>query len=130
MALKYFRWLMIVFIVGGLFSAFRLGLDRGFEHTIGAEAYGRIGFATCAAITELAHQGQRGYICNHIVETVLAYAGLTGDEQALAALSKKYPDNLRDQTLIDNAIKKAVLFPLTPTHTQFRGAGSDDIGMV
>ena len=64
MALKYFQWLVIVFVVGGLFSAFRLGLDRGFEHTIGAEAYGRIGFATCAAITELAHHGPRGYIRN------------------------------------------------------------------
>ena len=130
MALKYFRWLTIVFVIGGLFSAFRLGLDRGFEHTIGAESYGRIGFATCAAITDLAHHGPGGYICNHIVETVLTYAGLTGDVQALAALSTKYPDNLRDQTLIDNAIKKAVSFPITPAHTQIRGAGSDDIGMV
>jgi hypothetical protein len=130
MALKYFRWLMIVFVVGGLFSAFRLGLDRGFEHTIGAESYGRIGFATCAAITDVAHHGPGRYICNNTVETVLAYAGLSGDEQALAALGTKYPDNLRDQTLIDNAIKKAVLFPITPAHTQFRGAGPDDIGMV
>jgi hypothetical protein len=127
---KYFRWVMIVFVIGGLFSAFRLGLDRGFEHTISAEAYGRIGFATCAAITDLAHHGPGGYVCNHVVETVLTYAGLTADEQALAALSTKYPDNLRDQTLIDNAIKKAVLFPITPAHTQIRGAGSDDIGMV
>jgi hypothetical protein len=127
---KYFRWLMIVFIIAGLFSAFRLGLYRGFEHTIGAESYGRLGFATCAAITDLARHGPGGYVCNQVVETVLAYAGLTGDEQALAALSTKYPDNLRDQTLIDNAIKKAVSFPITPAHQQFRGAGLDDIGMV
>jgi hypothetical protein len=130
MALKYFQWLIIVFVIGGLFSAFRLGLERGFEHTIGAESYGRLGFATCAAITDLAHHGSGGYVCNTVVETVLTYAGLTGDEQALTALSTKYPDNLRDQTLIDNAIKKAVLFPITPAHTQIRGAGSDDIGMV
>jgi hypothetical protein len=130
MAPKYFRWLMIVFVIGGLFSAFRVGLDRGFEHTIGAEAYGRIGFATCAAITDLAHRGPGGYVCNSVVETVLTNAGLTGDEQVLAALGIKYPDNLRNQTLIDNAIKKAVLFPITPAHTQIRGAGSDDIGLV
>jgi hypothetical protein len=130
MALKYFRWLMIVFVIGGLFSAFRIGLDRGFERTIGAESYGRIGFATCAAITDLAHHGPGGYVCSHNVETLLTHAGLTGDKQALAALGTKYPDNLRDQTLIDSAIQKAVSFPITPAEPQIRTAGADDIGMV
>jgi hypothetical protein len=130
MASKSFRWFMILFVIAGVFSAFRIGLDRDFEHTIGAEAYGRMSFAFCAAITDLAHHGSGGYVCNEVVETVLAYAGLTADEHALAALGRKYPDNLRDQTLLDNAIRKAVSFPITPAQAQFRGGGADDIGMV
>ena len=121
---------MLAFIIAGVFFSFRVGLDRGFEHTIGAEAYGRTSFAICAAITDLAHQGLGGHVCNEVVETVLAYAGLTGDNSALAPLGRKYPDNLRDQTLIDGAIRKAISFPITPAHAKFRGSGADDVGLV
>src|SRR4029077_12733713 len=109
---RYFRCLMATFVIGGLFFAFRVGFDREFEHTIGAEAFGRVSFAICAAITDLAHHGSGGHVCNEVVEQVLAYAGLTGDNSALTALGKKFPDNLRDPTLIDAAIKKAVAFPI------------------
>jgi hypothetical protein len=65
------------------------------------------------------------------VETILTYAGLTGDAKILADLGTKFPDNLRNPALIDAAIDKAVRFeaPINPDYG-VRGSGGDDLGWL
>jgi hypothetical protein len=122
--------LILVIVCGSLLAAFRVGIDRGFDESIGAGAWGRTRFAIGAAITAMDHGGY-GYTLSAVVETVLIYAGLTDDLKILADLGSKYPENLKDPNLINAAIGKAAQFkwPFNPNEA-VRGSGGDDIGFI
>jgi hypothetical protein len=124
---RVFYWCAVA-MVGVLFIAtFRLGLIRGFDHIIAADAWGRMVFAIGAAITDLAHGG-RGYIVFDHINTVLTYGGLTGEPGPLASLGLTFPANLQNATLIDAAIAKAVEFQ--PAASLPLSAVTEDLGMV
>ena len=125
-----FPWLAAAIVCLCLVAAFRIGIDRGFRDTIGDEAWGRILFGVGTAITEMDHGGY-GHALSTVVETVLTYGGLTNDPKILAPLGAHFPANLRDPSLINSAIEKAVQFrwPFNPDEA-VRGSGGDDIGFV
>jgi len=127
---RYFRWLAVGIICVALFASFRIGLVRGLSDSIGQASWGRVLFAVGAAITEMEHGGY-GYTTSNAVETVLIYAGLGSDSEILAKLGTKFPDNLKNTTLMNAAIDKAVHFkwPFNPNE-QVRGGGGDDLGFV
>ncbi len=117
---------MVVILVT-LFATFRVGLDRGFDHTIGIEAWGRVLFGVGAAISDLVY-GVKGYVVDRVVETLLQTGGLTGDNGILTALGYPFPANLQNAAVIDGAIQSAIHFPHVTTDV--RGAGGDDLGYV
>ncbi len=124
---RVFCWVMAIVVVVALAGAFRVGLQRGFDHTIGVEAWGRMLFGIGGAITSMAH-GRHGYVIASVVETVLQYGGLTGHPEILASRGLTFPANLQDAALIDAAIQKAVQFPIAASPV--RGVSGDDPGMV
>jgi hypothetical protein len=127
---RLFLWLAVAIVSVSLIAAFRLGVERGFRDTIGNESWGRILFGVGAAITQMNHGGY-GYTISNVIETILTYGGLTGNSKILADLGTKFPDNLRNSTLINTAIEKAVHFkwPFDPNEG-IRGSGGDDLGFV
>ena len=127
---RVFLLLAIFLVFGALLAAYRIGVDRGFESTIGRETWGRVLFAVGAAITRMDHGGY-GYTLSTVIETVLTYGGLTDNPKILNELGTKYPDNLRDTNLINSAIDKAARFkfPFNPEQA-VRGSGGDDLGFV
>jgi hypothetical protein len=127
---RLFVVLTIAAVCGTLFASYRIGADRGSPDTIGTGAWGRMLFAFGSAIAQMKHGGY-GYAIPGSVETILTYAGLTGDAKILADLGTKFPDNLRNPALIDAAIDKTVRFeaPINPDQG-VRGSGGDDLGFV
>jgi hypothetical protein len=127
---RLFVLLTVASVCVTLFTSYRIGIDRGFPDTIGTGAWGRALFAFGAAIAHMRHGGY-GYTIPGAIETVLIYAGLTGDGKILADLGTTFPDNLRNPALIDAAIDKAVRFnaPINPDQ-EVRGSGGDDLGFV
>ena len=124
---RCFRWLMIVSTFLFVYGAFQIGIDRGFHRTIDPADWGRLQFGIGAAITSIAHGGH-GYIVYDNISTVLAYAGLTGDAGVLASIGQRFPDNLRNESLINAAIDKAVRFQ--PAASKPHGAATEDPGIV
>jgi hypothetical protein len=126
----FFVLLTVVSVCATLFASYRIGVDRGFPDTIGTGAWGRALFAFGTAIAQMRHGGY-GYAIPGTIETVLTYAGLTGNVKILTDLGTKFPDNLRNPALIDAAIDKAVRFnaPINPDQ-EVRGSGGDDLGLV
>jgi hypothetical protein len=124
---RVFGLTAIFFMVASTFGAFRIGVERGFDHVIPPSQWGRFQSAIAAAITDIA-DGKRGYIAYDNIQTVLAFAGLTGDVNALASIGAKYPDNLHDAGLIDSAIEKAVRFEHPVS--KLLSLPADDLGFV
>jgi hypothetical protein len=127
---RIFLLLAVVVVYGSLFASYRIGVDRGFPEAIGTGGWGRMLFAFGAAIAQMRHGGY-GYTIPGPIETILTYAGLTGDAKILGDLGTKFPDNLRNPVLIDAGIEKAVRFnsPIDPNEG-VRGSGGDDLGLV
>jgi hypothetical protein len=79
--LQAFRGLVLTAIVAALVGSFRLGLERGFDHTIDVEAYGRMLFAIGAAVSDEVH-GKHGYVIDDIADSTLSNSGLrTGHKE-------------------------------------------------
>jgi hypoxanthine-guanine phosphoribosyltransferase len=79
--LQVFRGLVLTAILAALVGSFRLGLERGFDHTIGVEAYGRMLFAISAAVSDEVH-GKHGYVIDDIADSTLTNSGLrTGHKE-------------------------------------------------
>jgi len=93
-------------------------------------AWGRAQFAIGAAITTLYHGGY-GYTNAHDVRAALAKGGLTGAPIELRQARVKFPDNLRNPSLIDNAINKAVeiKWDFNPDEN-VTGSAGEDLGLV
>lgn len=115
-----------------VFAAFCIGVRRDFPTTIGDGNWGRAAFAIGAALTQMQHGGY-GYVTAEVVDQILRAGGLTTDPTYLEPLGLHAPDNLRDPTAINNAIRKAAAFnwPFNPDNPdEVRGAYNDDIGFV
>ncbi len=119
--------LIALVIAAALFAGFRVGLQRGFDHTIGIEAWGRILFGVGGAVTSMAHGGH-GYVISSEVEAALQDGGLTSVPALLAAHGLTFPANLQDAALIDTAIQRAVRVPVVAS--TIRGPSGDDPGMI
>jgi hypothetical protein len=121
--------LRIVILCAGaaLALAFYIGTLRGFDHTVGPDAWGRMVFGIGAAIMDQVF-GIHGYVLSSSLESVLQSNGLTGEQEKLTRLGYIFPDNLRSAELVDRAIKEAVQYPydLGPV----RGASGDDVGFI
>jgi hypothetical protein len=128
---RWFLWAAVTIVCISLIGAFRIGIDRGLRDTIGTGSWGRVLFGVGAAITQMKHGGYGYTISTDVVETVLKYGGLTADPEILAPLGAKFPDNLRDTSLINAAIDEAAKFnwPFNPNEA-IRGSGGDDLGLV
>jgi hypothetical protein len=114
-------------IVAALVGSFRLGLERGFDHTIGVEAYGRMLFAIGAAVSDEVH-GKHGYVIDNVVDSALTNGGLTADPNILASLGTSFPENLQNPVLLDSTLHQAMKSPNTVSAV--RSASADDPGMV
>jgi len=123
--------LIAVGLIGlAVLAAFHTGIRRNLHSTFADQSWGRVQFAIGAAVTSLYHGGY-GYTTSDVVRTVLASAGLTGDPAMLKYAGVTFPDNLRDPSLMENAIKKAVAFnwPFNPNE-QVTGSSGEDVGLV
>src|ERR1700730_11211313 len=127
---RLFRWLAAAIVCLSLVAAFRIGIDRGFRDTIGNGNWGRIMFGVGTAISQMDHGGY-GYTLSIAIESILTNGGLTSDPKPLASWGTEFPANLRDPSLINAAIEKAVRFewPFNPKES-VRGSGGDDLGFV
>jgi hypothetical protein len=125
--LQAFRGLVLTAIVAALVGSFRLGLERGFDHTIGVEAYGRMLFAIGAAVSDEVH-GKHGYVIDNVVDSALTNGGLTADPNILASLGTSFPENLQNPVLLDSTLHQAMKSPNTVSAV--RSASADDPGMV
>jgi hypothetical protein len=113
-----------------ILAAFHTGITRNLHSTFADQSWGRVQFSIGAAVTSLYHGGY-GYTTSDVVRTVLASAGLTGDPVMLKYADVTFPDNLRDPSLMENAIKKAIAFnwPFNPDQ-QVTGSSGEDVGLV
>jgi hypothetical protein len=113
-----------------LWAAFRTGLVRDLHSTLADQSWGRVQFVIGSAITSLYHGGY-GYTISDVIRNVLANAGLTATPDMLKAAGLTFPENLRDPTVIENAIKKAIAhsWPFNPNE-QVTGSSGDDVGLV
>src|SRR5262249_26148299 len=116
------------------------GRFRGVLHRRSARLshHGRVGnwgcfaFAVGAALTEMRHGGY-GYVTALVMDTVLHSEGLATDPAFLEPLKLRAPDNFRNPTVINAAIRKAAEFkwPFNPDNVdEVRGASNDDLGFV
>lgn len=121
------KCVLVVAVFVFLFDTFRVGIVRDVHDVLGLHGWGRANFAIGAAITELAH-GVSGHAISNVVEATLIENGLTNHAPTLARLGVKFPDNLRNAQLIDNAIRKAVA--AKGAAGTLRGAGGDDLGFA
>jgi len=127
---RWFLWVAVTIVCVSLIGAFRIGIDRGLRDTIGKGSWGRVLFGVGAAITQKTSL-HYGYSMSIVFETILKYGGLTAEPEILAALGTKFPDNLRDTSLINAAIDKAAKFKwgFHPDDA-IRGSGGDDLGFI
>src|SRR5262245_8058831 len=125
-----FTLIAALLICVGIFSAFRVGILRDLHTMIADAAWGRVQFAIGAAITALYHGGY-GYTSADAVRAALAKGGLTGAPIELRRARVKFPDNLRNPSLIDNAISKAVeiKWDFNPNES-VTGSAGEDLGLV
>src|SRR5499433_2786644 len=119
-----------VLVTAALFAAFRTGIGRDLHSTFAAQSWGRVQFAIGAAVTSLYHGGY-GYTISDVVRGVLITGGLTGDPATLKSVGLTFPDNLRNPTVMENAIKNAIWFtwPFNPNE-QVTGSQGEDVGLV
>ena len=118
---------VLLAVVLMLFLAFRLAVVRGFDHTIGTDAWGRMLFGIGSVITEQS-LGIGGYVVSSSVEAALGDSGITGAPARLEKLDRKFPENLRDPVLIDKAIATASNY--RGLAGRLRGPSGDDPGFV
>lgn len=127
LALRRIQTIAVISVIAIVLIAFRIGILRGFDHTIGIEEYGRLEFAIGGAVTDQVF-GVSGYVIGRHVEEILITNGLTADESVLAKLGVRFPDNLRNPVLVERAIDRAVGFVYGAGPA--RGASGDDPGMI
>jgi hypothetical protein len=127
---RFFVWVAVAIVSISLIATFRLGIERGLRDNIGNGVWGRVLFGVGTAITEMDHGGY-GYALSKVVETTLAYGGLTDNPKLLALLGAEFPGNLRNPALMNAAIDKAarLRWPFNPDE-DIRGSGGDDLGFV
>src|ERR1700730_12797331 len=128
--IRLLPWLAAAIVCLCLVATFCIGIDRGFRDTIGNGNWGRIMFGVGTAISQMDHGGY-GYTLSIAIESILTNGGLTSDPKPLASWGTEFPANLRDPSLINAAIEKAVRFewPFNPKES-VRGSGGDDLGFV
>jgi hypothetical protein len=124
------RYLLIISVTVAIFATFRVGLVRNFDDTIGNQSWGRMLFGIGAAITQIDFGGY-GHTIAAPVEGALITGGLTDDALILSKLGTKFPDNLRNASLMNAAIDKAARLDLKLNpEKDVRGAGDDDVGFA
>jgi hypothetical protein len=116
-----------LFVAISLLFSLRVSVLRGFDHEIGPDAWGRFKFAIGAAITDRVYDVS-GYVIDTQIETLIEQNGLTGNPKYLEALGTSFPNNLRDPTLLNNAMERAANYDHKVISV--RGASGDDLGMV
>ncbi len=127
---RVFAAVAVALIGFAVFATFRAGILKDLHSTFADQSWGRVQFAIGAAITSMQHGGY-GYTVSEVIRTVLAYGGLTGDPAVLKTMGVTFPDNLRNPSLIENAVRKAIEFqwPFNPDQ-QVTGSSGEDVGLV
>src|SRR5262249_37606553 len=114
-------------------ATFRVGVEKNLAGTFTTEEWGRHLFGMGAALTR-ARFGIGGYVVDAPIEQTLQAAGGTADPALLAALGTRFPENLRDETLMQNALERArdfaVLPPPPADYQRLRGSVGDDVGIA
>ncbi len=122
--------ILVVLLVG---ATFRAGVQKGLVGTIGLQEWGRYLFGIGAALTQ-SRWGIGGYVIDSPIEQKLQVEGLTDNPDKLKALGLSFPDNFRDESVMQRALEQARAFDVAPApHDDFRrlrGSGGDDIGIA
>src|SRR4051812_11578500 len=121
---------LIVLLMG---ATFRVGVAKNLPGTFTTEEWGRHLFGMGAALTR-ARFGIGGYVIDGPIEQTLQAAGITANPDMLAALGTRFPENLRDERLMQNALERARDFavPAPPPgdYQRLRGPVGDDVGIA
>jgi len=121
---------VIALLVG---STFYIGVKKHLVGTIAGEEWGRYLFGIGAALTQ-SRFGISGFVIDNPIEQKLQTEGLTDNSEMLNALGVKFPDNLRDERLLQRALEQARLFDVPPPppgdYQRLRGSSGDDVGIV
>src|SRR5712691_5817366 len=122
--------ILIMFLLG---ATCQLGIEKRLVGSVGVHEWGRYLFGIGAALTQ-SRWGITGYVIDNTVEQKLQIRGLTDNLDMLKALGVKFPDNLRDERLLQGALETARVFDVPPAATgdyeRLRGSGGDDIGLA
>ncbi len=118
-----------ILLVGEIFH---VGFEKNLVGTIGQEAWGRHIFGFGAALTQ-SRWGIGGYVVDSAIEERLQNEGLTDFPAILRYFGITYPDNLRDERLMQKALEQARDFDTTPPqngYQRLRGSHGDDVGIA
>jgi hypothetical protein len=114
-------------------AIFRVGVDKHLRSTITANEWGRYLFAIGAALTHTKF-GIGGFVIDDPIEQKLQIEGVTDNPKMLSALGIEFPNNLRDETLLQRALERTRDFDVPPApagnYQRLRGSSGDDVGLA
>ena len=121
---------MVVLLWG---ATFRAGVEKNLVGTLNAQEWGRYLFAFGATLTQ-SRFGIGGYVIDGPIEQKLQSEGLTDNPEVLKRLGSKFPDNLHDSRIMQNALERAndfdVAAPPPGDYQRLRGSVGDDVGIA
>jgi hypothetical protein len=103
---------LICFLVAGtlLVRMYDVCVSRGMDGTLG-EAGNQIN-SIAVAVSEMVFGLDQGYVGYEAVRIALKRNGMTADPAQAAAFGTRFPDNLRDRALLNDAITAAMQVPV------------------
>ncbi|MGH7782834.1 MAG: hypothetical protein ACREO5_03185, partial [Candidatus Binatia bacterium] len=113
-------------------ATFRAGINRGMDHLVTWEGYGRILNAISAVMTEQRF-GQGGYALSDCIRSDLENRGLTADPEIAKRAGVTVPQNLDSGPFLDKLLQDtwSDLQNLPSScGSAVRGLGGDDVGYV
>jgi hypothetical protein len=114
-------------------AIFRVGVDKHLRSTITVNEWGRYLFAIGAALTHTKF-GIGGFVIDDPIEQKLQIEGLTDNPKMLSALGIEFPNNLRDDALLQRALERTRDFDVPPApagnYQRLRGSSGDDVGLA
>jgi hypothetical protein len=117
-----FRRLAAVSVLLSLFGMYQIGSERGLDHRLGIEAWGRAVVAIAGAFTD------KGYALSTAVEDAIYSGGLTDRADILLPLGLQFPENLQMAAVIDTSILKGLAVRNEPSTV--RPPAGDDLGLI
>jgi hypothetical protein len=111
-------------------AIFRIGVQKDLVSTFTGNEWGRYLFAMGATLTQQ-RWGIGGYVIDSALEGALNLGGLTTSPETLGRLGTKYPENLHNPNLMQQALDRALHLELPPPdQNRLRGSHGDDVGLV